>query len=307
MKSTTQQRLRDGIGGRIRGGILAKLLPITAVALLIAGCGGPPSNNPLLDDARRAVMTASNDSAIVAGGAESLDRAEASLSRGERLLEEGADREEVEHQAYLTSRHVEIAEELARLKSREEAIERAEVERQQVVVEAREREAQQARSEAQEERRQAESARDQAQDALAEARELDERVQEMEARETQRGLMLTLSEVLFDVGRANLKEGGQRAVGRLASFLHDYPERRVLVEGHTDNTGSDRLNLQLSNLRAEAIKAALMEEGISADRIRTEGFGSAHPIAENSTASGRAQNRRVEIIISDEQGVIRDR
>lgn len=286
---------------------LALILTFAACGFLLMACGGPPSNNPLLDEARTSVNVASNDSAIVAGGAESLDRAEATLRRGERLLAEGADKEEVEHYAYLTSRHVAIAEELARLKRREEAIRRAEVERQQVVLEARERDARKAQLEAETERREADSARERADEAQARAGELDERVREMEARETRRGLMLTLSEVLFDVGRANLKESGQRAVGQLAAFLQDYPERQVLVEGHTDNSGSDRLNLELSRRRAEAVKAALMEEGIAGNRVRTEGLGSAYPVAENNTTAGRQQNRRVEIIISDERGVIRGR
>lgn len=283
-------------------------------ALLLVGCGGPPKNNPLLDDARLAVRSASMDSAVVTSAPEVLDRAEVALQRGESLLKDGADREDVEHYAYMTSQYVAIAEETARLRNREQSISSAEAERQQVVIEAREREvqverqqAELARDEAEAERRDAEAARGQAEDALERARELSERVRELEAEQTERGLVLTLSEVLFDVGKATLKEGGQRAVQQLATFLQDYPDRNVLVEGHTDNTGSLQLNLDLSKQRAESVRTSLMDRGIPGNRIRTIGHGPEYPVVSNNTAAGRQQNRRVEIIISKDGGVIPDR
>ena len=282
--------------------------------MLAVGCGGPPDNNPLLDSARASVASAVNDSAIVTSASEVLDRAEVTLRRAEQLFDEDADPVEVEHYAYLTEQHIARAEALAQLRSREQEIERAELERQQVVLQAREREAQverreaeSARADAQAERREAESARADTEAALERARELSEQVAELEARQTERGLVLTLSEVLFDVGRANLKEGALRTVGQLATFLQEYPERVVLVEGHTDTSGSLQLNLDLSNRRAEAVKSALMQRGISGNRVRTVGLGPEFPIAGNNTAAGRQQNRRVEIIISDEEGRIIER
>lgn len=279
----------------------------TVCVIVFAACGGPPRNNPLVDEARVSLVAASNDSAVVAGAAETLDRAESSLRRAERLLEEREDPNDVEHYAYLTKQYVAIAEQRARLRRLEGELANAESDRQQAVLQAREREAQLAEQRAEEEAREADVARSQAEIALERARELDEKVRELEAKETERGLVLTLSEVLFDVGKATLKAGGQRTVGQLAAFLREYPERRVLVEGHTDTTGSLELNLDLSQRRAEAIKGALMEMGISADRIGTIGLGPAHPVATNNTAAGRQQNRRVEIIISDEEGVITER
>lgn len=292
--------------------LLSRLLAVFAI--VIAGCGGPPNNNPLLDDARVTLRMASSDSAVVARAAETLDRAEVSLQRGESLLEEGGDPEDVEHYAYLTTQYVAIAEEQTTLRRLEADIENAESERQQAQIAARELEATRAQQEAEAERLEAELAREQADvareetdEALEEARILEERVRELEAEKTERGLVLTLSEVLFDVGEATLKEGGQRTVGQLATFLQQYPERRVLVEGHTDTTGSLELNLDLSRRRAEAVRVALMEMGISADRVGTVGLGPSHPVAGNETAAGRQQNRRVEIIISDDDGVISER
>jgi outer membrane protein OmpA-like peptidoglycan-associated protein len=275
-------------------------LMLAVGGLLAIGCGGGPRNNPLLDDARASVAAAVNDSAVVTSAPEVLDQAEATLRRAERLFDEGADAVEVEHYAYLTRQHIARAEALAELRSREREIERAELERQQVVLQAREREAEA-------ERREADLARSDTEAALERARELSEQVAELEARQTERGLVLTLSEVLFDVGRAILKEGGQRTVGQLATFLQEYPERVVLVEGHTDITGSLQLNLDLSRRRAEAVKSSLMQRGISGERVRTVGLGPEFPVAGNNTAAGRQQNRRVEIIISDEEGRIIER
>ncbi len=247
------------------------------------------------------VRAAASEQAIVERATSALDNAEAALQRGERLLSEGEDPEEVYHQAYLARQYVAIAREIASLRAAEDEIRRAESERQQVLVQAREREAERAL-------RQAEQERERAEAALERARELEQRVNELEnARQTDRGLVLTLSEVLFDVGRATLKEGAGRTVNQLAAFLRENPDRSILIEGHTDNTGSYQLNMNLSSRRAEAVKTSLMQAGIRGDRIRTVGHGPDYPVATNANAAGRQQNRRVEIIISDEGGRIPDR
>lgn len=269
-------------------------------ALLFAACGGPPNNNPLLDEARVEVNAAGSDPAIVERAPNALEQAETALARGERMLEEEGDPEEIYHQAYLARQYVAIARETADLRAAEDEIKQAESERQRVLVEARERDAEQAREEA-------EAERERAEDALARAQALEDKVQELEAEATERGLVLTLSDVLFDVGRATLKEGAQRTIVRLADFLEENPERRILIEGHTDNTGSYQLNIGLSQRRAEEVKSALMARGISGSRIRTAGLGPDYPVASNTTSAGRQQNRRVEIIISDKDGRIQDR
>ena len=278
----------------------AALPALLMIMILAAGCGGSPDNNPLLDEARMEVRAAGSEQAIVERAPQALDNAEQALRRGERMLQEGAVPDEVYHQAYLARQYVAIARETARLRQAEDEIRRAESERQQVITQAREREAERARREAEAERRRAEA-------ALERARDLERQVEELEARQTERGLVLTLSEVLFDVGRATLKEGAGRTIRQLADFLRENPERRVLIEGHTDNTGSYQLNLDLSRRRAESVRSALIEGGIPGDRIRTAGYGPDYPVASNNTAAGRQQNRRVEIVISDREGRIPDR
>jgi outer membrane protein OmpA-like peptidoglycan-associated protein len=158
--------------------------------------------------------------------------------------------------------------------------------------------AQTASAEAEQSRRAAEAQLAAAQAAQADAAKLQKQLADMEAKQTDRGLVLTLGDVLFDSGRAELKAGAARTVDRLAAFMRDHPERSLQVEGYTDSIGSDALNLALSQRRADAVRAALVSSGVEGSRITTNGMGKASPVAGNDTAEGRQRNRRVEIVIS---------
>jgi len=135
----------------------------------------------------------------------------------------------------------------------------------------------------------------------------ERQLKELNAQKTERGLVITLGDVLFNTNKAQLKSGGMHNVQKLAAFLNQYPQHKVLVEGHTDSTGSDSYNLELSDRRANAVRAALIDKGVSSDRVATRGYGEAYPVAGNDTAAGRQLNRRVEIIISDSKGNIAPR
>jgi outer membrane protein OmpA-like peptidoglycan-associated protein len=115
--------------------------------------------------------------------------------------------------------------------------------------------------------------------------------------QTQRGLVISLSDILFDVGKSTLKPGAQASIGRIAVVLRQYPQHQILVEGHTDATGSDEFNLQLSRDRASSVRTELVAGGVEASKISAEGFGESRPVATNDTPAGRQQNRRVEIVI----------
>ncbi len=132
-------------------------------------------------------------------------------------------------------------------------------------------------------------------------------LKELNAKKTERGLVVTLGDVLFSTNKAQLKSGGMRNVQKLADFLKQYPQHKVLVEGYTDSTGSNSLNQELSDRRANAVRTALIDMGISSDRVTTRGYGEAFPVASNDTAASRQLNRRVEIILSDENGNIAPR
>ena len=122
-----------------------------------------------------------------------------------------------------------------------------------------------------------------------------------EARATDRGLTLTLGDVGFDAGKATLQPAAMTAIDRLAQLMGVYPERSVRIEGHTDSLGDDAANQQLSQRRAIAVREALLARGVAAARVEAVGYGETRPIADNATPGGRQKNRRIEIVLSDEQ------
>ena len=132
-------------------------------------------------------------------------------------------------------------------------------------------------------------------------------LKELNAKKTERGLVITLGDVLFSTNKAQLESGGVRNVQKLADFLKKYPQHKVLVEGYTDSTGSDSLNQELSDRRANSVRTALLDMGSSSDRVTARGYGEAYPVASNDTAASRQLNRRVEIILSDDKGNIAPR
>ena len=144
-------------------------------------------------------------------------------------------------------------------------------------------------------RRAAEAANQQLNNALSQLRTLVTEITNL--RETSRGIVISLSDILFDVNRATLKPGAESNVRRIAAILQQYPDRKIAVEGHTDATGSDAYNQTLSEQRAASVRAALIAGGVPEDQISSVGFGKTQPVATNDTPAGRQQNRRVEIIV----------
>ena len=122
-----------------------------------------------------------------------------------------------------------------------------------------------------------------------------------EAHDADRGLVLTLGDVVFDAGKASLQPSAMTAIDRLAQLLSVYPERSIRIEGHTDSVGDDAANQELSERRAAGVRDALLARGVEAARIEAVGYGATHPVADNRTESGRQKNRRIEIVLSDEQ------
>ena len=123
----------------------------------------------------------------------------------------------------------------------------------------------------------------------------------LETRETARGLIVNLSDVLFDTGSANLKAGTREKLARVGGVLLSHPGLKVQVEGHTDSVGAEDYNQRLSENRADSVRTYLVGQGIASTAVGTAGFGESQPVASNDTATGRQQNRRVELIVSGEQ------
>jgi outer membrane protein OmpA-like peptidoglycan-associated protein len=126
-----------------------------------------------------------------------------------------------------------------------------------------------------------------------------ELMRQLGAQRTARGLVVTLEDVLFEVNGADLQPGPQVELLLLVEFLQRNPDRKVLIEGHTDSIGSSEYNLQLSLLRAESVQNFLVGNSLPADRVTAIGYGETSAEAPNDSATGRQQNRRVEVVILD--------
>ena len=167
-------------------------------------------------------------------------------------------------------------------------------------AEAQARDAEAKAREAEQARRQA-AATEQARAAeQAKAAALATELANLKAQQTGRGLVLTVGDVLFASGKAEVSSGAQRSIDKLADFLKAYPRRNVLIEGHTDNIGDEGFNIKLSQQRADSVRTQLVERGVAPQRIRTKGYGAKFPVVDNDTTGGRQQNRRVEVVILEE-------
>ena len=120
----------------------------------------------------------------------------------------------------------------------------------------------------------------------------------LQTTETSRGIVVNLSDVLFDTGKYTLKPGTQVSLARIAGIIQSYPGLKLQVEGYTDSVGSDELNQKLSENRASTTRDFLVKQGVSQDNITSAGYGKSNPVADNGSAQGRAQNRRVNLIVS---------
>lgn len=305
-----------------------------ALAAVLAACATAPTQNAMLDEARAGYERAANNPYAARGGTVELQSARVALQRAQAALEAGEDAAIVEHYAYLAKRRTETALEAGKVVAGDEAVAAAALERQRIMMEVRAREAEEmqkralasaadadaARKLALEQQEQAAASRKQAEEQLAKAqaanaaalaaaeaaRAADEQAQrlavqleEMKARKTERGIVLTLGDVLFDTGRSDLKPGALRTLEQLTAFLVENPDRTAIIEGHTDSVGAAAFNQRLSEERAQAVQNALIERGIAPARLSAVGFGPTKPVVGNDTAAGRQQNRRVEVILPD--------
>jgi outer membrane protein OmpA-like peptidoglycan-associated protein len=242
--------------------------------------------------ARQAVQTA-EDARII-----TIRKIKAEDDAAERAAKEQAQRnaeiaQEQAQQAQAAQQRAQEAQQQAAQRAEAEAAQRAQAEAAAAAAQAQ---AQKAR----EEQQQAQQA---AQQASQQEQQMRERLRSqlsavLQTRETARGLIMNMSDVLFAFNKYELKPEAREKLAKISGILLAYPDLKVQVEGYTDNIGSDDYNQKLSEERADSVRDYLVKQNVPGDNITAEGFGKTNPIADNSTNSGRAENRRVELVVT---------
>jgi outer membrane protein OmpA-like peptidoglycan-associated protein len=287
---------------------MRNLVAIAVGAILIGGCATTPKTLPEVEQARTDVQTLARDPLAEQIASKELADARKSLEGADLALKERR-KDDALHYAHLASQQAQTGEARVEEERAKQDIAKGEANRNRVLLEARTVEAEQAAAAAKAQAAQAEAARQQAeqsrQEALAakaESEEMQRQLAELQAKQTERGMVLTLGDVLFDTAKSTLKPGADAQMERIASFMKKNADTKVIIEGHTDNRGSDEYNAQLSKQRAIAVEEALVSRGVDRGRVEIIGKGEGFPVASNDDNAGRQQNRRVEIVFSDQEG-----
>jgi outer membrane protein OmpA-like peptidoglycan-associated protein len=272
-----------------RGVMLRKTLIATAVAsLLLAACAAAPVKPDGAAEARSKLTQLQSDPNLAGRAPVAVKEADAAVQAAEQPQ---ADQELGAYKVYLADRKVEIARAQAETSFAEDQRAALSAQREGARLTARTQEADAAHL---------------ATASLAErAAELQRQIDALQAKPTDRGLVVTLGDVLFDTGKAGLKPGATSNLNKLVAFLNQYPDRTVVIEGYTDSVGSEDYNQGLSERRADSVKSYLAAQGIGAIRLSALGKGESDPVAGNDSAAGREQNRRVEVIISNPPAALR--
>ena len=317
-------------------------LALLAVAAIVGACSSMPKTTSLLDQARGDYLTAQNNPKVASYAPLEMKQAGDALDQANLAASHDDSAETIDKLAYLAKQKIALAQEVAKQKSAEAEVASAAKERDRIRLDQRTNEANQAKAsseqsrlaaqvaqgEAVEAQRKAQVAQDEAlesqrktqlaqgeaaeaqrktQEAEVRAAQLEAQLADLAAKKTERGLVITLGDVLFATDMARLNPEGIRTAQKLATVLQQNPQRTVLVEGYTDSTGSASHNQELSERRAIAVGNALQELGVGRERVAIRGYGQAYPVAANDTAQHRQLNRRVEILLSDDSGKIPQR
>lgn len=279
----------------------AKLFIGIGAALALCGCASTPRPNAALEGAETAVHSAEADPNVNRYAALELDTAKKQLDIAEHAALDHREAD-IAQPAYLATQNARLAQARAAAKADDARVAAGQAERSQIQLAARNREVENANNQTENAKIQTAEANEQTAQANEQSARLQAEVDQLKATPTPRGLVLTLGDVLFDTGKAELNPGAGRKLDQLAQFLKDHPERRVEIDGFTDSVGSSAYNQELSKRRADAVKSALLMRNIDGSRIDTEGYGKAYPVADNNDAGGRQLNRRVEVVIGSNDG-----
>lgn len=300
---------------------------LLAVAVLMAACGSVGTTS-LLEQTRSDYRLAQNNAKVATYAPLELKQAGDALAQADAEAAKNRSAEKIDQLAYLAKQKIALTQAVANQRAAEAEVANAGKERDQIRIDQRTNEANIARMNADKSKLAAEQAqRDAAQaqrdtqaaqvdlvnaqrktqEAQARAAQLETQLAELAAKKTERGLVITLGDVLFGTDLSRLSDEGMRTTQKLASVLQQNPQRNVLIEGFTDSTGAAAYNQDLSERRAMAVRDALQGQGVARERIQMRGYGQSFPVAANDTPSNRQLNRRVEIVVSNDNGQVMPR
>lgn len=280
---------------------------LLAIAILLGACNSMPKTTGLLDQTRSDYRVVQTNPQVGNYAAVEMQQASEAMAKANHAAAENESTEDIDKLAYLAKQKIALTQEVIKRKTAEAEVASSAKERDQVRLDQRTMEADKATSEMRQAQSQAAFAERQTREAEARAGQLEAQLATLSAKKTERGIVITLSDVLFQTNRALLNQNGLSTLQKVADILQQYPQRTVLVEGFTDSVGSTAHNQKLSERRAVSVRRSLRDMGVGQQRIAIRGFGESFPVASNDTPEDRQLNRRVEIILSNEDGAIRQR
>ncbi|MGB4673291.1 MAG: OmpA family protein [Azovibrio sp.] len=264
---------------------------LATLAVALSACTIVPERNLALEQAQDRYAIARQDNEVQTLASDELRRAGDSLLIAQQANSNRQPKATVDHLAYLSNQRILIAQETAASRAAQAVTAAASSEREKTQQDQRIQEAKGANERL---------ARSQAGKRQSDARveELEMQLRELNARQTPRGLVVTLGDVLFDSGHAQLLPGSVGNLSSLAEVFKRHPQLVAAIEGHADNSGDAGSNVLLSRQRAEAVKVALVSLGVEPSRLQIQAYGEKNPVASNATEAGRQLNRRVEIVFA---------
>lgn len=249
---------------------LKSIVPICSaltIGMVLVGCSSTPKAPDGSADVRAKLIQLQSNSALASRAPVAIKAAEEAVRTAEEPRKDTA---YAKHLVYLADRKVDTAIALANARLLEDK--RKEISGQATAAQLASR--------------------------TQEAEALRRQLADLNAKQTDRGLVVTLGDVLFETGKAELRGTATANLSKLSGFLAQYPDRSLVIEGHTDSVGSDSFNQVLSQNRADSVKAFLLNQGVASNRMTSVGRGESSPVASNDSPSGRQMNRRVEVIIA---------
>jgi outer membrane protein OmpA-like peptidoglycan-associated protein len=287
---------------------------VVATAVLLSACSSMPKTTSLLDQTQNEYNAAQSNPKIAVHAPVEMKQATDAMEQANSASRDRDSVEKIDKLAYLAKSKIALAQEVAKQKSAEAEVATAGKERDEMRLAQRTNEADRANANAAQSKLASQAAQVEAaqaknnlEHALARTDQLEAQLADLAAKKTERGIVITLGDVLFGTDMSRLNAEGVRTVQKLAAILQQHPQRNVLIEGFTDSTGTASHNQLLSERRAGVVRSALQETGVSSERIALRGYGEAHPVAGNTSAANRQLNRRVEIILSDVDGKVMQR